>query len=53
VQVSVSPEKRNVLERTILIKINVLTEQKESVSICINVLKLRITTFKNNGSGNK
>jgi len=33
VQVSVVPEKRNVLQRAILIKINVLTEQNESVSI--------------------
>jgi len=37
VQVSVLPEKRNVLQRTILIKINVLTGQKESVSICIKM----------------
>jgi len=37
VQVSVLPEKSNVLQRTILIKINVLTEQKESMSICIKM----------------
>jgi len=40
VQASVLPEKRNVLQRTILIKINVLTEQKESVSICIKYAKV-------------
>jgi len=39
VQVSVLPEKRNVLQGAILIKINVLTEQKESVCICIKCAK--------------